>query len=384
MHEIFFTKLRCCVDYFCNFRHQTQFNLDEKTQLTWHSPSLLFSDIFYNLPSNRFLAMSIYVITHFVKKGETLEEIAALYDIPDVKMLFSFHHLHVPKDKNHLGKVLYEGQEIFIPNKDDITRMIAKRNERRQENVDRKFHKLRNRTFDFPCREISCSYLVTIHEKDSENIYKQTLTVEHFNKNEDELHPLRIHQSEITCNDKLPSFSVEIMSSELNKTIFPLEIYVNKKGLVEKINQIYTLRKKWKQRKPDLQELFEGEIGGKLIEQVDYKICNSDILSDYLNSNILWALLLRGRMGNYEDGICKKYIKLLNELCIVKNVILKHEDVNSKYYYISQEIRKKDNSDFQMNVKYKQDIEYGMLEEAEVDLHSATEIINITIKKTQI
>ncbi|MEN4761945.1 LysM domain-containing protein [Chryseobacterium sp. C39-AII1] len=328
--------------------------------------------------------MSIYVITHFVKKGETLEEIAALYDIPDVKMLFSFHHLHVPKDKNHLGKVLYEGQEIFIPNKEDIARMIAKRKERRQENVDRKFHKLRNRTFDFPCREISCSYLVTIHEKDSKNVYKQTLIVEHFNKNEDELHPLRIHQSEITCNDKLPSFSVEIMSSELNKSIFPLEIYVNKKGLVEKINQIYTLRKKWKQRKPDLQELFEGEIGGKLIEQVGYKICNSDILSDYLNSNILWALLLRGRMGNYEDGICKKYIKLLNELCIVKNVMLKNEDVNSKYYYISQEIRKKDNSNFQMNVKYKQDIEYGMLEEAEVDLHSATEIINITIKKTQI
>jgi|GEM_PF-3112182 len=328
--------------------------------------------------------MSIYVITHFVKKGETLEEIAALYDIPDVKMLFSFHHLHVPKDKNHLGKVLYEGQEIFIPNKDDIARMISKRNERRQENVDRKFHKLRNRTFNFPCREMICSYLVTIHEKNSENVYKQTLIVEHFNKNEDELHPLRIHQSEITCNDKLPSFSVEIMSSELNKSIFPLEIYVNKKGLVEKINQIYTLRKKWKQRKPDLQELFEGEIGGKLIEQVDYKICNSDILSDYLNSNILWALLLRGRMGNYEDGICKKYIKLLNELCIVKNVMLKNEDVNSKYYYISQEIRKKNNSDFQMNVKYKQDIEYGMLEEAEVDLHSATAIINITIKKTQI
>lgn len=330
--------------------------------------------------------MGIYVITHIVEKGETLEDIAAIYGIPDVRMLFSFHHLYVPENKNHLGKVLYEGQEIFVPTRDDIEKMIADRDKRRQENFDRKLHKLRTRTFYFPFFKTNYNYLVTIKDAGSENVYTMSLLIEYFNKNDDDLYPLRIHQSEIKCNNTLPNLSVEIMASEVNKTIFPLEIYVNKKGLVEKINRIYDFRKKFKRNKSELEEFFEGEVGAKLIEQISYEVSDSITLSKYLNSNILWAILLRGRVGNYKDGICEKEMRLLNdhELFPVKNMMQKNVEIGSKYYYISQEIRKKEGFDFQLNVQYKQDIEHDMLEEAEIDLHNGSENIHITIKKTQI
>ena len=74
--------------------------------------------------------MEIYIKTHIVQKGETLESIVSKYDISNVEMLRNFHNQNAPKDDNHLGREVDAGQEIFIPSKLDIEKFLSERKEK--------------------------------------------------------------------------------------------------------------------------------------------------------------------------------------------------------------------------------------------------------------
>lgn len=68
--------------------------------------------------------MDIFIKTHIVKKGETLEEIAAMYEIPEVAILRDFHNTMVPDIRNCIGREISSGFELFIPQKEDVLKVF--------------------------------------------------------------------------------------------------------------------------------------------------------------------------------------------------------------------------------------------------------------------
>lgn len=330
--------------------------------------------------------MNFYIKTHIVEKGETLELIAKMYHIPEVEMLRNFHNWNVPEIQNSIGHVVLVGQELFIPQKEDIQKIINQRKVKSQEKSDQRWINILNRDFVFPFERGLHSYLITTQEAEKENTHSFLWEAEHVLQDEQQkLFLLKINQGEVKYNNDLPESTVELMASDINKKLFPIDILVDEAGLIQKIDKISALQQQWSSNKNDLYDFYEGKVGKIILDDVKDKISDSTKLANLLNLNIIWGLLLRGLTGKYNHGKCEKNIRILNQYmkCVVKNNILKNENDGDRFYDIFQEIYEEDKSEKIIEAKYTVHINSHIVQEAEIKIQNRYDE-NLTIKIIQI
>ncbi|KMQ67953.1 hypothetical protein ACM39_11510 [Chryseobacterium sp. FH2] len=328
--------------------------------------------------------MSLYIKTHTVEKGETLEDIVSRYNIPDLEMLRYFHNQNVPKNSNHIGSVVFAGQEIFIPEKQDIEKIIADRKIRVTEFLDKEQDKRFNQNLKFPFISGNYSYIATLQEEGDNEVDSFIVQIEWI-KTLDELHYLNITQGEIKTNEDIPN-SIELLASEINKNIYPMSIFVNEKGLIQKADKIHSLRQNWNIKKPDLYEFFPKELGAEMLTKTGEKLSNSEDLGFIFNLNPLWALLFRGITGKYENGKCEKKINFIDghsRFSVINRMIKKDTESLKNTYDIEQKIYEEDTpEEIKAEVLYKLDMK-NILQYAKISFYDMPEHLNLTITKTQ-
>jgi hypothetical protein len=60
-------------------------------------------------------------------------------------MLRYFHNQNAPKNSNHIGSVVFAGQEIFRPEKRDVQKIIESQKKIREEKNEQKQNHLKNK-----------------------------------------------------------------------------------------------------------------------------------------------------------------------------------------------------------------------------------------------
>ncbi|WP_415325648.1 LysM peptidoglycan-binding domain-containing protein [Chryseobacterium sp. MMS23-Vi53] len=324
--------------------------------------------------------MDIFIKTHIVKKGETLEEIATMYEIPEVTILRDFHNKMVPDHRNCIGWEIDSGFELFVPQKEDILKVLNARKNRVHEHFENQQKILLNRNFIFPFWKGRHVYKIEIIDEKGVHIF--IFEIEHL-KEVDEMFFIKINQKGLKFNDEDLDNSVEEMASDINKNFFPVELMMNKKGEIEKINELPNLQKNWKNNASDLYEFYEGEIGKMFLDEIQCRLSDKEKLRQFLNENLLWILVLNSYLGFYENGISEKKIKLLNcDFNVIHKVL--QSELQDQIYTISQEIsRQNEENEMVAEAEYRFNLKTNILQCAKIKLKDWFENLNIIITQTQ-
>lgn len=248
--------------------------------------------------------MRFFIKTHIVKKGETLKSIAELYNIPDVELLRYFHHQNSPKDSNHLGHQVVIGQEIFIPEQEDIENYALQRKNIAEKNKEkRKFH-LKNSDFTPNLHFQNNCYKISITEFSEHKESGDTLEFEGEFQYKDNSPVLQYHKRNIRVINGQSDLKLYDLALEVLEKMYPVEYSIHPKTKqIESIANSKFLSSKWRDNRTKLLEKYTDSYSLKYIQWIDYAEKNHFI--DFLKKDLFLQFLF-APYGKYQDGKMEK------------------------------------------------------------------------------
>ncbi|WP_267404244.1 MULTISPECIES: LysM peptidoglycan-binding domain-containing protein [unclassified Chryseobacterium] len=214
--------------------------------------------------------MNIFLQTHIVKKGETLEQIAEMYHIPDLNILKDHHYLHTPDDSNHLGPTLFVGQEIFIPDQKEIEHYILRKKQVLEERTNRANNLIENgillpifNEMDEKIQFIIQDFLDDILQNTSE--FEVRLK---YLEKEEQLFTFLYQKKLLTVNGEKAEMKAYELALKCSACLYPagLEIDLNRK--IHDIKNYHEILKRWKTTQHDLLKTYTDENSIAYIEEV--------------------------------------------------------------------------------------------------------------------
>lgn len=320
--------------------------------------------------------MTFFIKTHIVKKGETLEKIALQYQIPNVDILRNFHNQNVPKNQNHIGMEITEGQEIFIPQKEDIDRVL----ERQKIMRDQRNENLRNQTIRPTVSQYNHYYQTIITECYQEKEEKISIELElEYLSSQNLLNPiLKYDKKEIKVNDDIPNLKVYDLAHKCSSFIYPLEFEINKENIVS-IAYPRELLKTWERKKQEILEEYNDLYAAKYIEQMDYQIRKN---MDCILHKDLFLQFLFTPYGNYIEG--ENHRNKLYGNTLYQDT-LSIEEINDTIINIRQHAKSNNDEQSEIVAYYTLDMSNKIVNNADIRISSMhygkKKIIEIKIKK---
>ncbi len=244
--------------------------------------------------------MSFYVKTHIVKKGETLEDIVSEYNIPDPEVLRYFHNLNSPKDDNHIGSIVFLGQEIFIPEKTDIEKIISGRKKREMLENDSLKNKLlapniyaMNQHYKVKIISSSANNLENVEQLDFETYIK------YYGLKED-LPVLQYKKQNFLINNEESGSKLYDLAIFGTEFLYPVDFSLDL-GTFEFQGIINTqdIKSRWNERKKQLRAIYEDSISSHYMKIMDESI-NEDFIKYFIND--LFIQFLFAPYAKFIDG----------------------------------------------------------------------------------
>ena len=247
--------------------------------------------------------MNFFVQTHIVQQGETLDDIIQKYKIPSVEILRYFHNQNVVSRDNLVGNKMFKGQEIFIPTPQDIDKIEIEHKKNQAEKLVQQENTLQNNFLRFPYHKGEHIYNISIKTM----VQTSTLQcrVRHLYASNN-IFTIEISQNNHNSLDN----QIIFLGKEINTYIFPLTISVNKEGEIIEVGDFQSVIQRWNSKKEKINQLFQGKIIQNIINKTEDILLSSKTISHNLNTNILWAFLLRGVTGKYENGESRKKLSI--------------------------------------------------------------------------
>ena len=247
--------------------------------------------------------MSLYIRTHIVQKGETIEDIVSQYNIPNVEMLRYFHNQNCPKDRSHIGSVVFAGQEIFIPEKTDIDSIIEDQNKKRKEKKQLEQNHLKNTILYLDVFAIKKQYRVTV--ENSKNGVSEKISFDvccrYIDKDENNLPILEYKKGKYLINDKEPDTKLNDLALEAIQFLYPLEFSLEQNyAKPHIITNLKEIRKRWENLKNKIKNFYSDAYSLKYIKVMD------ESMNEGLSKHILNDLFLQFFFApyvKYENGI---------------------------------------------------------------------------------
>ncbi len=214
--------------------------------------------------------MNIFLQTHIVKKGETLEQIAEMYHIPDLNILKDHHYLHTPDDSNHLGPTLFAGQEIFIPDQKEIEYYILKKKQVLEERKNRANNLIENGIL-LPIFNEMDEKIQFIIQDFSDDILQNTSEFDvrlKYLEKEEQLFTFLYQKKLLTINGEKAEMKAYELALKCSECLYPagLEIDLNRK--IHDIKNYHEILKRWKTTQHDLLKIYTDENSIAYIEEV--------------------------------------------------------------------------------------------------------------------
>jgi len=248
--------------------------------------------------------MKLFLQTHIVKKGETLEQIAAMYKVPDVEILKYYHYQNVPKNGNHLGHTLFAGQEIFVPESQDIEEILLKRKQAVENKAEHSNSLLKNNVLlpNFPrINDIYTVKITDLLEGNTENETVFEVCVKYLGKDEQQ-HIFHFNKKSILVNGIVPDMKAYELAEKCSSAISSVELGIDSKG---KISDIYNYRQiwnNWRQDKKKLLENYHEENSLFYIDKVDSIIENKELLLKKLAGELFVQFYISSYFKTFLNG----------------------------------------------------------------------------------
>ncbi len=246
--------------------------------------------------------MSLFIKTHIVQKGETLEYIVSKYDIPNTEMLRYFHNQNAQKNSNHIGAVVFAGQEIFIPEKTDIENIIQEQNNRKKEKKRQEQNHLKNKILYPDAFVIKKQYRITIESEKSDVSEKISFDVyfRYIGADANSLPILEYKKENYIINDELPDTKLHNLVTEAIQFLYPLEFSIEKNcAKPHKIINLKKIKKRWENTKNKVKSSYSDAYSLKYVKMMDEAI--NEGLSKYI-LNDLFLQFFFSPYVDYENG----------------------------------------------------------------------------------
>lgn len=320
--------------------------------------------------------MNFFVQTHIVQQGETLDDIIQKYKIPSVEILRYFHNQNVVSRDNLVGNKVFKGQEIFIPTPQDIDKIEIEHKKSQAEKLVQQGNILQNSFLRFPYHKGEHFYNISIKTKVQTSILQYRVRHLYTSNN---IFTIEISQNNHNSLDNQMIF----LGEEINTYIFPLAISVNKEGEIIEIDDFQSVIQRWNLKKEKINQLFQGKIIQNIINKTEDILLSSKTISHNLNTNILWAFLLRGVIGKYENGECRKKlsINLGSRKFEVVNKMSFSENLQATTYKVLQDIFEINDSAQIISSEYTLYKENNMIENAKINIFIPENKFTIYITK---
>lgn len=91
-----------------------------------------------------------------------------------------------------------------------------------------------------------------------------------------ESHSLAIEKFDFFINNQEPNFIIEQLFDEINKTIYPVHLEVNRYGAMENIRNIEDIQSRWEKKKTKLKERTTGKTFYDICREFE-KLCNNPL-----------------------------------------------------------------------------------------------------------
>jgi LysM repeat protein len=352
--------------------------------------------------------MNFYIKTHIVQKGETLEDIVSQYHIPDVEMLRYFHNQNVPKNHNHIGSIISVGQEIFIPEKTDIDRLLEAKKKRSEEKEEQQQNHLKNKILYPDALAIKNHYQVKISHSQGSSSEKISFDAyfQYVENTKDNLAVLRYEKENFLINDEKADTKLHDLAIEAIQFLYPLE-FTLAQNLAKPfaITNLKEIKARWKNNKEQLLKMYSDSYSLRYINSIDEAI--DEGLSKYILNDLflqfLFAPYLEFEKGqSYTERSFHTYRILYQDTMEMKiigdEIHIKQEafcidprnpqQILSKWELDKEEQQEKNEevSESFISGKYILDKNHKILKEAKIELQTnfyEEEIIQIEINSVE-
>ncbi|GAB0156702.1 hypothetical protein CHRYSEOSP005_19690 [Chryseobacterium sp. Alg-005] len=279
------------------------------------------------------------MIVHFILPGETLESIAKEISLENPQYLKEYHNQHCTKE-DYIIDQLRPGKKVLIPDPDKIL----------QYNTNNAVAVARpefNPKLIFKPEKSDMKYQVKIVQdnKKDNNVISFQVTLTWVRKDKDEhIFYLSKNNFQDENNSKMIDLAIQCITS-LN----PVEVRVNAKGEITKINLTKEVADNFQQIKERLYDLFPDQYAALYIEEFEYVVQNEKLFDERMKQDTFIAMYFAPIRNVFTNGI-STFDHLISDERIPITINQKVKDVNySEEIILLQDLK---NAHPQNNIDY--------------------------------
>lgn len=268
--------------------------------------------------------MNIFLQTHIVKKGETLEQIAEMYNIPDITILKDHHYQHMADDSNHLGPTLFAGQEIFIPDQKEIEYYILRKKQVLEERKNRANHLIENGILLPVFNEMDEKIQFIIHDF-SDDVLQNTSEFEVRLKylEKEEQHFIFLYQKKLlTINGEKAEMKAYELALKCSSCLYPAGLEIDAHRKIHDIKNYREILKRWKTAQQNLLKIYTDKNSLAYIEDVNRTIeVKEELIKTYMEDLFLQSYFYP-YFKKYTSGKNESNSRYMSERILYKNQYL--------------------------------------------------------------
>lgn len=248
--------------------------------------------------------MSIFLQTHIAKHGETLEQIAAMYNIPDVEILKHHHYQNVPKNANHLGITLLHGQEIFIPDRKEIENIIAAKKSRLDAKNNQVNSFIENNILLPVFPKVDTHYKVSVKDFTDDILKNETAFEVHLKYlgKKEQYYIFSYHKKIQSVNGEQPDLKVYELALECTEHLFPAALEIDERGKIGNINNYRDILNRWKNNRQNLLQKYHNSGSLEYIDDVNDTMDVREELIEVFCQDVLLQFIFAPYFKQFNQG----------------------------------------------------------------------------------
>lgn len=248
---------------------------------------------------------------HIITRGETLQGIAALYDL-SVGELKLFHNNHC-EVKDMILIALTDQKELFIPR----TAVADKMKLVTFEHGNRLVFNPQHQTAKY-------GVVITIENGNKKNELKYEASVRWLKK-EKQLHFFEVRRdSELFLNEEQVNEIADLLAYKTSKVLYPLQVSVDEKGKLSGVENLTEYAERWTGIKEEIYKEYEGEVVDEYCRKIEKILEEPEILTGLMKNDYFLRTFFFGIYKNFG----KDYQALGHEsFPIVKNAKEPHYEI---------------------------------------------------------
>jgi phage anti-repressor protein len=235
--------------------------------------------------------------TYTIKSGDTLISVAKKLDI-DPQTIRNYHNIHCELDELIERDLPYSLKTLLLSPYDEAKSIEKDLRHKVRFGVNKKF------LFKPSTKKINYGVMYTMTTGDEVNTLKYEVSVKCVDKEPQEYHLLEIDRiSKVYINDEEANAIADEIAEKVSSILYPLVVVVNKEGVWQDIYNYWDIAERWKKKKQDILEEYEGEQTQQYIATCDHSLENRANLKYTLNDDLFLNAFFSGIYVNYTEQL---------------------------------------------------------------------------------